>query len=130
LHLLKIEHVASLYPSELSGGMKKRVAIGRALMMRPQIMLYDEPTSELDPQTAAMIAEIIGTLRNSIGVTSLIVSHDVAMAMAIADRIGILMDGVLKIIGTPQVLSTCEDPLIKDFLYPQISLQNPRFYQK
>lgn len=130
LQLLKIESVAEFYPSALSGGMRKRVAIGRALMMDPQLMLYDEPTSELDPQTGAMIGEIMGNLRQSLGVTSVIVSHDVPVAMAIADRIGILMEGQLKVVGKPQEVAACEDPVVRRFLYPEINLQNTHFYQK
>ncbi len=127
LKLLAIHHTADMYPSALSGGMKKRVAIARALVMEPQLLLYDEPTSELDPETAAMIAEIIATLREEIGVTSIIVSHDVRMALAVADRIGILMEGSLRIVGTAQELQDSQDDRIKAFLNPKINLQSPRF---
>ncbi len=127
LKLLAIEHAADYDPSALSGGMKKRVAIARALVMEPQLLLYDEPTSELDPETGAMIAEIIATLREEIGVTSIVVSHDIHMALAVADRIGILMDGVLRTLGTPAELRQCTDPRIQSFLNPKINPKNPRF---
>lgn len=127
LKLLSIQDAATMMPSQLSGGMKKRVAIARALMMEPELLLYDEPTSELDPETAASIAEIIATLREEIGVTTIVVSHDKELALAIADRIGILMDGVLQIIGDPEAIKNSQDPRVQSFLNPVIDLSNPRF---
>jgi len=129
LHLLGIKRAAELLPAELSGGMKKRVSIARALVMEPQLLLYDEPTSELDAQTAAMIAEMIGTLKEEIGVTSIIVSHDKSLAFSIADRVGFLMDGQLCAVGRPQDVRALEDTRIQSFLNPKIDLKNPRFRQ-
>ncbi len=129
LQILSLENAAQKFPSELSGGMKKRVAIARALVMEPQLMLYDEPTSELDPVMSATIAEIIATLREQYHVTSIVVSHDRDLALAIADRIGILMGGKLIFLGQRDELKQPKDPKVADFLNPVIDLENPRFKQ-
>jgi phospholipid/cholesterol/gamma-HCH transport system ATP-binding protein len=129
LRILSLEKAAEKFPSELSGGMRKRVAIARALVMEPQLLLYDEPTSELDPVMAATITEIIATLKNEIRVTSVVVSHDRDLALTIADRIAILMKGRLLFVGTPDELRRSQDPAITDFLNPQIDLKNPRYLQ-
>lgn len=127
LQILSLETAAGKYPSELSGGMKKRVAIARALVMEPQLMLYDEPTSELDPVMAATISEIIANLKDEYHVTTLVVSHDRDLALNIADRVGILMGGELLTVATPTALRKSTDPRIADFLNPKIDLNNPRF---
>lgn len=127
LSSLSLEGTALKYPSELSGGMKKRVAIARALMMEPQLLLYDEPTSELDPIMAATISEIIGTLKQKFQVTSIVVSHDRDLAFNIADRVAILQNGKVKIVTDPKKLRTVQDPDIQEFLNPTIDVTNPRF---
>ncbi len=129
LQILSLENAARKFPSELSGGMKKRVAIARALVMEPQLMLYDEPTSELDPVMSATISEIIATLREQYHVTSIVVSHDRDLALSIADRVGILMGGRLVSLGPPAALQSPKDPRVADFLNPKIDLKNPRFKQ-
>lgn len=129
LQILSLENAAQKFPSELSGGMKKRVAIARALVMEPQLMLYDEPTSELDPVMGATISEIIATLKDQYHVTTIVVSHDRDLALNIADRVGILMGGRLVFLGPPSELHTPQDPRVADFLHPKIDLQNPRFKQ-
>ena len=127
LQILSLEGSAHKAPSELSGGMKKRVAIARGLVMEPQLMLYDEPTSELDPVMAATISEIIATLKDEYRVTSIVVSHDRELALGIADRVGILMGGELVFLGPPASLRQPADPRIADFFHPRIDLRNPRF---
>jgi len=127
LKILSLENAAEKFPSELSGGMKKRVAIARALVMEPQILLYDEPTSELDPVMGATITEIIATLKNEYQVTSIVVSHDRDLALTIGDRVAILMKGNLRTICTPDELRRVKDPDIVDFLNPKIDLKNPRY---
>jgi phospholipid/cholesterol/gamma-HCH transport system ATP-binding protein len=129
LQILSLENAAQKFPSELSGGMKKRVAIARALVMEPQLMLYDEPTSELDPVMSATISEIIATLREQYHVTTMVVSHDRDLALNIADRVGILMGGKLVSLGPPSALREPADPRVADFLNPKINLKNPRFKQ-
>ena len=104
-------------PSELSGGMKKRVAIARALVIEPQLILYDEPTSELDPLSAAIIGEEILKLKQRIHVTSLVVSHDRDLAFGIADRIAVINEGRILTIGTPDEVKRFNDPLVQKFLH-------------
>lgn len=129
LQILSLENAVDKFPSELSGGMKKRVAIARALVMEPSLMLYDEPTSELDPVMAATISEIIATLREEYHVTTVIVSHDRELALGIADRVGILMGGTLAMLGPAMALRSPQDPRVADFMNPKINLQHPRFKQ-
>jgi len=127
LRILSLENAAKKLPSELSGGMRKRVSIARALMMEPELLLYDEPTSELDPIMSATISEIIATLRNETKVTSIVVTHDRDLAEAIADRIALLHQGKLLAVQTPDELRKNQDPIVKDFLDPVINIQEPRF---
>lgn len=129
LQVLSLEKAADKYPGELSGGMKKRVAIARALVMEPELLLYDEPTSELDPVMAATISEIIAAMRRHIAVTSIVVTHDTNLALAIADRMAVLMDGRIRAIGQPAEFQHPADPAIANFLNPTIDLENPRFRQ-
>jgi phospholipid/cholesterol/gamma-HCH transport system ATP-binding protein len=127
LKILSVEKSAQQFPSELSGGMKKRVSIARALVMEPQLLLYDEPTSELDPVMGATISEIIATLKNEYSVTSVVVTHDRSLALTISNRVGILMAGKLITLGTPGDLKKSQDPRIVDFLNPKIDIEHPRF---
>ncbi|MFI5335917.1 MAG: ABC transporter ATP-binding protein [Opitutales bacterium] len=129
LSILSLERAAAKMPSELSGGMKKRVAIARALVMEPQLLLYDEPTAELDPVMSATISEIIATLREQITVTSLVVTHDRALALSISDRLSIIMDGRIRATGQPADFADHADPAIANFLHPVIDVKNPRFKQ-
>jgi phospholipid/cholesterol/gamma-HCH transport system ATP-binding protein len=129
LTILSLEKAVAKFPSELSGGMKKRVAIARALVMEPQLLIYDEPTSELDPVMSATISEIIATLREHTAVTSIVVTHDRALALSIADRIAIIMEGKIIALGQPAAISASTDPAVRDFLNPVIDLKNPRFKQ-
>ncbi|MDO8539274.1 MAG: ATP-binding cassette domain-containing protein [Opitutaceae bacterium] len=127
LQILSLEGTARKSPSELSGGMKKRVAIARALVMEPQLMLYDEPTSELDPVMSATISEIIATVKEDYHVTTIVVSHERELAFGIADRVGILMGGALISLGPAAELRSPQDPRVAEFLNPKIDLQHPRF---
>ena len=127
LKILSVENTADQFPSQLSGGMKKRVSIARALVMEPQLLLYDEPTSELDPVMSATISEIIATLKNEYSVTSIVVTHDRSLALTISNRVGILMAGKLITLGTPDDLKKSKDPRIVDFLNPKIDIEHPRF---
>src|SRR5208283_4015982 len=129
LTILSLEKSAGQFPSELSGGMKKRVAIARALVMEPQLLLYDEPTSELDPVMSATIIEIIAALREQTAVTTIVVSHDRELAMSIADRMAIIMDGRICAIGGVADFTRPADPAIANFLNPTIDLKHPRFKQ-
>src|SRR6266446_4679442 len=107
-------------PSDLSGGMKKRVAIARALVIEPQLILYDEPTSELDPLSAVAIGEEILKLKERIHVTSLVVSHDRELAFGVAERIAMINDGKILAIGTPEEVTRNPDSLIQKFLHADL----------
>jgi len=96
--------------------MKKRVAIARALVVEPQLILYDEPTSELDPLSAVVIAREILHLKERIHVTSLVVSHDRDLAFGVADRIAVINQGRILTIGTPEEVKRYPDPLVQEFL--------------
>ncbi len=104
-------------PGELSGGMKKRAAIARALVIEPQLILYDEPTSELDPLSSVIIGEEILDLKHRIRVTSLVVSHDRDLAFGVADRIAFINEGRIVVVGTPDELKRFDDPLVQKFLH-------------
>ena len=103
-------------PSELSGGMKKRVAIARALVVEPRLILYDEPTSELDPVSAVVIAEEIVKLNEQTGATSLVVSHDRDLAFGVADRIAVIGEGQILTIGSPEEVRRSQDARVVEFL--------------
>jgi len=106
----------SRFPNELSGGMKKRVAIARALVVEPQLILYDEPTSELDPLMAVTIGDEILRLNRRIHVTSFVVTHERDLAFGIADRIALMTEGQILMVGKPEELRNSPHPLIQKFL--------------
>ena len=123
LELLGLRGVEEKFPGELSGGMKKRVAIARALVIEPQLILYDEPTSELDPIMAVTIGEEILSLKRRIHVTSLVVTHDRDLAYGIADRIAMMHEGEIVLIGTPDEIKSNRNPLIQNFLNADFNFQ-------
>jgi phospholipid/cholesterol/gamma-HCH transport system ATP-binding protein len=111
-----LKDVLDKMPSELSGGMKKRAAIARALVIEPQLILYDEPTSELDPLSSVVIGNEILNLKRRIHVTSLVVSHDRDLAFGVADRIAVIAEGKILTIGTPEEVKNFKNPLVQNFL--------------
>ncbi len=117
---LGIEDAGEKMPSALSGGMRKRVAVARAIVMEPQLILYDEPTSELDPVTAATVAELISQVRHDTGATSFVVTHDRDLALGIADRIGLLGKGQLIFLGTPDEVRSTDNQQVREFMNPQV----------
>lgn len=116
LELVGLKGTENKLPAELSGGMKKRASIARALVIEPQLMLYDEPTSELDPLSAVTIGQEILRLNRQMQVTSIVVTHDRDLAFGIADRLAMMNDGALAAIGTPAQIQANPDPLIQRFL--------------
>ena len=102
-------------PSELSGGMKKRVGLARAIVGRPDILLYDEPVTGLDPVNTAAVERLITDIRSKTHVTSIVVTHDVEGALAVADRVAVLDKGRLQFVGTPEEFRRSEDPLVHAF---------------
>ena len=103
-------------PAELSGGMRKRVGLARAIASSPEVLLYDEPTTGLDPITADMINELIVNLRERLEVTSIAVTHDMKSAFQIADRIVMLHGGKVEFEGTPEEVKTTENPIVNQFI--------------
>jgi phospholipid/cholesterol/gamma-HCH transport system ATP-binding protein len=103
-------------PSELSGGMQKRVGLARALALNPDIVLYDEPTSGLDPITAATIADLIIKTRDELGVTSVLVTHDIQSIVRVASRIAMIHRGRIIASGTVEEMEQCEDATVRQFM--------------
>jgi phospholipid/cholesterol/gamma-HCH transport system ATP-binding protein len=103
-------------PAELSGGMRKRIGIARALAMEPEIVLYDEPTAGLDPISAANIDHLVVRLKGQLGVTSVVVSHDVQSLRRVCDRVALLHAGKFIAAGTPAELESSSDPAVRQFL--------------
>ncbi len=103
-------------PAELSGGMQKRVAIARTLVMEPKIILYDEPTNGLDPIMAGVITELILQVQQSLGVTSLVVTHDLKIALRVGDEIGLLFQGKIRELGPPSAIMESKNPLLRQFI--------------
>jgi phospholipid/cholesterol/gamma-HCH transport system ATP-binding protein len=116
LKLVELEGIEELMPAQLSGGMKKRVAIARALCMKPKILLYDEPTSGVDPITADSINNLIHNLHDKLKVTSIVVTHDMRSAYKIADRIAMLYQGKIVAEGTPLEIQNTKDPVVFQFI--------------
>jgi phospholipid/cholesterol/gamma-HCH transport system ATP-binding protein len=105
-----------LMPAELSGGMRKRIGLARALAVNPEVLFYDEPTSGLDPVVATLIDELIVRVRDTLGVTSVVVSHTIPSIFRIADRIAMLYEGQFEAVGTPEEIRNCDDPVVRQFI--------------
>ena len=116
LELVELPDVADRYPSELSGGMRKRVGIARAIALRPSYILYDEPTTGLDPVTTVAMDELMIRARRELGATSIVVTHDLDSAFTIADRIAFLYEGRIQQVGTVQQIRQSTDPLVREFI--------------
>jgi len=116
LALVDMEGSEDRYPIELSGGMRKRVGIARAIALRPRYLLYDEPTSGLDPVTSAVINRLMVRAREKLGVTGLVVTHDMNSAYAIGDRIAMLYKGMIRQVGTVEQIQRTHDPIVRQFI--------------
>jgi phospholipid/cholesterol/gamma-HCH transport system ATP-binding protein len=116
LTLVGLDGVQPMRPANLSGGMKKRAALARALALNPKIMLYDEPTTGLDPITADLINRLIRRLQERLGITSIAVTHDMRSAYHIADRIAMLHEGRIHAVGSPADIQATRDPIVRQFI--------------
>jgi len=109
--------VEDMLPYELSGGMKKRVGLARAIAYEPEIMLYDEPSTGLDPIRADAINDLINMLKKEMGVTSVVITHDMASSYKIADRIAMLYEGIILEVGTPDEIRNSKNPIVQQFIH-------------
>ncbi|MGH7600292.1 MAG: ABC transporter ATP-binding protein [bacterium] len=116
LAMVGLEGIESKFPAELSGGMKKRAAIARALVMSPEVLLYDEPTTGLDPPRADSINQVIYDLNRKLGVTSVVVTHDMHSVYRVAEKVAMLDEGVIRFYGTLEELSSSAEPAVMSFL--------------
>jgi len=116
LELVGLREHAQRLPAEISGGMKKRAGLARALALDPQVLFYDEPSAGLDPVTSAEIDELIIKLNKVLGVTSVVVTHEMDSAFRIADRMVLLDRGKFIVSGTPQEMKESKDPLVRQFV--------------
>jgi phospholipid/cholesterol/gamma-HCH transport system ATP-binding protein len=116
LEVVELEGQNTKMPESLSGGMRKRVGLARAIIRRPNCVLYDEPTSGLDPVVSDSINRLIRRLQSRFGMTSVVVTHDMKSAMEVGDHIAYLHEGHIYFYGTPAELERCDDPIIQDFL--------------
>ncbi len=133
LDLVGLAGIETLMPAELSGGMKKRVGLARAICMRPDITLYDEPTTGVDPIMAAATNELITKLHDRLKITAIAVTHDMTSAYKIADRIAMLYNGKIIAIGTPQQIKKTTDPVVHQFITGEAwgpITRNKSFYVK
>ncbi len=111
-----LEGTEELFPSELSGGMRKRAGVARAIAVEPHYLLYDEPTTGLDPLTVTMVDRLILRMRDELSVTSLVITHDIESAYRISDRIAMLYEGRVLQVGTPDEIRNSDDPLVRAFV--------------
>jgi len=116
LSVVGLPGIEKQYPSELSGGMAKRVGLARAIAMEPEILLYDEPTSGLDPVVASVVDELIMEMRDRLNVTSIVVSHNIKSILRVSDHIAMVHGGELQAHGTPDELRSCADPIVRQFI--------------
>ncbi len=116
LDLVDLPEAADLMPSDLSGGMRKRVGIARAIALRPKYLLYDEPTTGLDPVTSAVIDELMLRMQRQLGVTSVVITHDLRTAWTVGTRIAMLYDGRVRQVGTPEEIRATTDPVVRQFI--------------
>lgn len=120
LEQVELHGVEELNPDELSGGMRKRVGLARAIAMKPDYILYDEPTTGLDPKTAIIIGDLIVRLQRQLKITSIVVTHDVKLATEISDRIALFHEGKVAAVGAPDEISRNDSDMIRRFMEGQL----------
>jgi phospholipid/cholesterol/gamma-HCH transport system ATP-binding protein len=116
LRLVGLEGIEQTMPSELSGGMRKRVGLARAIAAQPQYILYDEPTTGVDPIMSDAVNDLIINMKEKLGVTSIVVTHDMVSAYTVADRIAMMYHGTIQQVGTPEEIKNTSDPIVKQFI--------------
>jgi phospholipid/cholesterol/gamma-HCH transport system ATP-binding protein len=116
LKMVGLENIEWMMPSKLSGGMRKRVALARAIILEPEALLYDEPTTGLDPITTNWVSKLMRQVHENLKITSVIVTHNIQSAMSVADRIAFLYRGRIKFVGSPDEIMRCDDPIVHEFL--------------
>jgi phospholipid/cholesterol/gamma-HCH transport system ATP-binding protein len=116
LHLVDLPDVADRMPAELSGGMRKRVGIARAIALRPKYILYDEPTTGLDPVTSAVIDDLMLRMEHQLGVTGIVITHDMRSAYTVSNRIAMLYEGRVRQVGTVDEIQNTTDPVVRQFI--------------
>jgi phospholipid/cholesterol/gamma-HCH transport system ATP-binding protein len=116
LDLVDLPNVEDRYPAELSGGMRKRVGLARAIALRPKYLLYDEPTTGLDPVTSAVIDELMIRMRDKLGVTGVVITHDMRSAYRVGTRIAMLYEGRVRQCGTVDEIRQSNDPVVRQFI--------------
>ena len=129
LELVDLPDVEDKFPAELSGGMRKRVGIARAIARRPKYILYDEPTTGLDPVTSAVIDELMIRMREKLGVTSIVITHDMRSAYRVGSRIAMLYEGKVRQVGTVDEIRQTKDPIVCQFIEgrPDVSIGTTEF---
>lgn len=123
LELVDLPDVEMKMPAELSGGMRKRVGIARAIARRPKYILYDEPTTGLDPVTSAVIDQLMVRMREKLGVTSIVITHDMRSAYRVGSRIAMLHEGVVRQVGTVEEIQHTTDPVVRQFIEGRADLE-------
>jgi len=116
LELVDLPNVQDRFPAELSGGMRKRVGLARAIALRPKYILYDEPTTGLDPVTSAVIDELMVRMREKLSVTSIVITHDMRSAYRVGTRIAMLYEGRVRQVGTVDEIRHTSDPIVRQFV--------------
>lgn len=116
LAMVRLKDVEQKMPSDLSGGMKKRVSLARSLALDPEVVLFDEPTTGLDPVTSATIGKLINSIQKELGVTAVVVTHDIPLARRVGDRLALLANGRFCFLGDWQEADSSQDPQVADFL--------------
>ncbi|MEP6508856.1 MAG: ABC transporter ATP-binding protein [Gemmatimonadales bacterium] len=123
LELVDLPNVETKMPAELSGGMRKRVGIARAIARRPKYILYDEPTTGLDPVTSAVIDQLMVRMREKLGVTSIVITHDMRSAYTVGSRIAMLYEGTVRQVGTVEEIQRTSDPIVRQFIEGKADLE-------
>ncbi len=123
LDIVDLDDVTHRFPAELSGGMRKRVGIARAVALRPKYILYDEPTTGLDPVTSAVIDNLMVRMRDKLGVTSIVITHDMRSAYHVGTRIAMLYEGKVRQVGTVEEIQNTTDPVVRQFIEGRPTLE-------